>query len=387
MEKTNFMLLRRLHGRIYEASLKRKTEKSFQCMVKRAYKKSIKEEAINYVEDYPVDFVVLWLDGNDPNWIREMEKYQPKDSIAKKNNSAARFRNWDNFHYWFRSVEKYAPWVRYVYVVTWGHVPEFLDLSNPKIRFIRHDQFMPAEYLPTFSCFPTELNLWRIEGISEHIVYFNDDFFLTKPLEKSDFFKNGLPRYCGIPSPTYPKNEMTAWWHNLYNTAGVANAHFDIKQCIVDHPEKWFCSAYGKKQKHVMRAYEDGKIMGMFYSHLGIPYRCSTMKKVWDVCFDRLDKTCRNKFRTMDDVFHQIFEMWEVFCGTYDPVSLDYYGYTNSLMPSNLDVFKEAFLGEKNRMVCPNDWEGITEEEFEHLKRELLKIMQEKYPEKSSFEK
>ena len=387
MKKTNLMFLRRLHGHMYEASLKRKKEKSFRTMVDKAYRKSIEEDAICYNEEYPVDFVVLWLDGKDPKWIKEKEKYQPQDAIVKKNNATARFRDWDNFHYWFRSVETYAPWVRYIYVVTWGHVPAFLKLDHPKIKFVRHDQFMPVEYLPTFSCFPTELNIWRIKGISEHIVYFNDDFFLTRPLEKSDFFKNGLPRYCGIPTPTYPTSNMTAWQHNLFNTAGLANSYFDIKQCITEHPEKWFCSAYGKSQKDVLRAYEDGKIMGMLYSHVGIPYRCSTMKTVWENCYDRLDKTCRNKFRTMDDVFHQIFEIWEVFSGTFEPVSGGHYGYMNVLTPSNIDTFREAFLSEKYRMVCPNDWEGISEEEFIFLKQELLSIMQEKYPNKSSFEK
>ena len=33
----------------------------------------------------------------------------------------------------------------------------------------------------------------RIEGLSEHFVYFNDDMFLLKKTEVSDFFEDGLP--------------------------------------------------------------------------------------------------------------------------------------------------------------------------------------------------
>ncbi|MDE8160206.1 capsule biosynthesis protein CapK, partial [Erysipelothrix rhusiopathiae] len=33
----------------------------------------------------------------------------------------------------------------------------------------------------------------RIEGLSEHFVYFNDDMFLNKPVTPEDFFKEGLP--------------------------------------------------------------------------------------------------------------------------------------------------------------------------------------------------
>jgi hypothetical protein len=36
--------------------------------------------------------------------------------------------------YSLRSVEKYAPWVRNIYIVTNGQIPYWLDLSHPRIR-------------------------------------------------------------------------------------------------------------------------------------------------------------------------------------------------------------------------------------------------------------
>ena len=51
-----------------------------------------------------IDFVITWVDGDDPKWKKEKEQY------SKKNDSK-RFRDWDNLQYWFRAVEKYAPWV------------------------------------------------------------------------------------------------------------------------------------------------------------------------------------------------------------------------------------------------------------------------------------
>ena len=50
---------------------------------------------------------------------------------------------------------------------------------------------MPEEYLPTFSSHPIELNIHRIKGISDKIVYFNDDMFLTDAVKPELFFKNG----------------------------------------------------------------------------------------------------------------------------------------------------------------------------------------------------
>ena len=311
----------------------------------------------------------------------------PQELSIQKSNSVARFRDWDIFRYWFRSVEKYAPWVRNVYLVTCGHIPEWLDLNSPKLKFIRHDQFIPNEYLPTFSCFPTELNMWRIEGISEHIIYFNDDMFLTRPVKKSDFFCNGLPRYPAIAMPPFPSMNMTAWMHNLYNNAGVVNDFFDISKSIWDNKEKWFSSDYNPKQREWnLRAYQDYRIMGMYFYHLGVPYRCSTMKEVWEAIPERLDSTCKNRFRTMDDVFHQLFQLWEILKGTFEPVSSDYYGKVLNVTPENVSDFEKYFFGEECRMVCANDSESLTDEGFSFLNNYLRDLFDKKYPEKSSFE-
>ena len=312
----------------------------------------------------------------------------PREQAVQNSNSAARFRDWDIFRYWFRGVEKYASWVRNVYLVTWGHIPSWLNLDCPKLKFVRHDQFIPKEYLPTFSCYPTELNLWRIEGISEHIVYFNDDMFLTRPVEKSDFFCNGLPRYPAIAEPPFPTMRMTAWRHNLFNNAGVINDYFDVSKCIIAHPEKWFSYKYAPNHRELnQRVLRDNKIVGMYYYHLGAPYRCSTMKKVWEAIPERLDASCRNRFRTMDDVFHQLFQMWEIMQGTFEPVSASYYGTALSVTPENIDVFERRFCGEDCRMICANDSEDLSDEGFAFLNGYLRELYEKKFPDKSSFEK
>ena len=58
--------------------------------------------------DYPVDIVIPWVDGSDPAWIREHDKYTAN---SLQDNSSARYREWDLFRFWFRSIEENAPWV------------------------------------------------------------------------------------------------------------------------------------------------------------------------------------------------------------------------------------------------------------------------------------
>ena len=103
--------------------------------------------------------------------------------------SASRFRDNDELKYSLRSIEKFAPWIRKVFIVTNGQIPSWLDLSNPKVQIITHDQiFLNKSQLPTFSSAAIELNLHRIPGLSDYFIYFNDDVFLGQPVFPYDFY-------------------------------------------------------------------------------------------------------------------------------------------------------------------------------------------------------
>lgn len=117
-----------------------------------------------------IDFVVLWVDGNDPAWQQEKRQYAGLPAEDDLNQGALRFRDWDNMKYWFRAVEKYAPWVRKIHFVTWGHLPAFLNVNAPKLHIVNHREFIPEEYLPLFNSCAIEINIHRIPGLAEQFV-------------------------------------------------------------------------------------------------------------------------------------------------------------------------------------------------------------------------
>ena len=94
-----------------------------------------------------IDFVILWVDGNDPAWREEFVRTRQAENDDA---SEIRYRDWRNLHYWFRSAERFAPWVRKVHFITWGHLPAWLRRDHPKLHIVNHRDFIPAEYLPTF---------------------------------------------------------------------------------------------------------------------------------------------------------------------------------------------------------------------------------------------
>ena len=150
-----------------------------------------------------IDFVLTWVDGSDPDWLAQRREYQPGRGTDA---GESRYRDWDNLQYWFRGVEKFAPWVNKIYFVTWGHVPKWLNTAHEKIQIVKHEDFMAPAYLPTFNINSIELNLHRIKGLSEHFVFFNDDMFLIDSVKPEDFFKNGLPCDCCIETALVQDN-------------------------------------------------------------------------------------------------------------------------------------------------------------------------------------
>ena len=117
---------------------------------------------------YPIDFVIPWVDDSDPVW--RAKKAQYTGVAASEGNEDARYRDWDTLKYWFRGVEKFAPWVRYIYFVTDNQKPEWLNVEHPKLKWVKHTDFIPEEYLPTFNSNVIELNLHRIDDLAEHFI-------------------------------------------------------------------------------------------------------------------------------------------------------------------------------------------------------------------------
>jgi len=83
-----------------------------------------------------IDFVVAWVDGNDPVWQEKKSSYDGSVNTSKQSmNSVKAYREWGTFKYWFRGVEKFAPWVNKVYLVTDQQKPSWLDINSEKFYY------------------------------------------------------------------------------------------------------------------------------------------------------------------------------------------------------------------------------------------------------------
>ena len=111
----------------------------------------------------PIDVVYTWVNGSDREFLRQLSLYQTDSSNQI---SANRFNDNNELLYSLRSLEKNAPWIRDVYIVTNGQVPKWLNLNNSRVHLITHeDIFQNKSHLPTFSSPAIESHLHRIKGI------------------------------------------------------------------------------------------------------------------------------------------------------------------------------------------------------------------------------
>ena len=273
-----------------------------------------------------IDFVITWLDGTDKQWIAQKDEAYTKFSISHKTdndaNSACRYRDMDLLQYWFRGVEKFAPWVNKIYFVTCGQKPEWLNENHPKLVFVDHKDYIPSEYLPTFNSIPIELNLHRIHSLSEHFVLFNDDMFLIKPVTPEHFFKNGdpvIPNNLNICR--FYRNDI--WSRICINDYCTVNEHFDIKKSIWDNRKKWFSiSALGVKEACMnFFRYKLNKTLSINgYEHLAYPHLKSTMQEVWNECPDIMEETSKFRFRSDAQVNHWLMMAWNLAKGRFYPI-------------------------------------------------------------------
>ena len=129
----------------------------------------------------PIDIVIPWVDGADPDWNNLRKQYDNYGKGICGANTEIRYQSWDNLYLWFRAIEKCMPWVHKIFFITYGHIPAFLDIHSSKLRIVRHEEYIPKEYLPTFNSNTIEMNLHRINELSENFILFNDDLF---PLQR-----------------------------------------------------------------------------------------------------------------------------------------------------------------------------------------------------------
>jgi stealth protein CR2/Stealth-like protein len=147
--------------------------------------------------DNAVDVVVAWVDGGDPKHRAKRRRClaDPDGGGGPERvaNVERRFSDNDEIRFCLRSIRNYAPWVRTIWLVADNQIPAAIDRRSAeqnKIRIVAHREIFRGheQLLPTVNSYAIESMPWRIEGLADRSLYFNDDMMLVGPAEPTDFF-------------------------------------------------------------------------------------------------------------------------------------------------------------------------------------------------------
>ena len=328
-----------------------------------------------------IDFVITWVDMDDPKWKAEFSKYSGKKDNEKNGVSDARFRDYGFLKYWFRGVEKFAPWVRKIHFITWGHLPEWLDTSHPKLNIVRHEDYIPKEYLPTFASRPIELNMHRIEGLAERFVYFNDDMMLGRAVSPERFFKDGVP--CDMARLSLISHCSIS--HAVLNMSEMINRRYKLWEVMKAHPSKWFSPRYGITNiLKTLNLAVWNTIPSLSDTHMPQPYLRSVFEQMWREEGEVLDRTCRSRQRSNDGVNCWVMRYEQLMSGRFEPIS-ESDTKLDTLGEERIDDICRYIREKRYAMYCLNDSTAIRD--FEAVRDKLLDALQTILPNKCSYER
>eukprot|EP00002_Diphylleia_rotans_P001092 TRINITY_DN10607_c0_g1_i1.p1 TRINITY_DN10607_c0_g1~~TRINITY_DN10607_c0_g1_i1.p1 ORF type:complete len:1048 (+),score=167.37 TRINITY_DN10607_c0_g1_i1:41-3184(+) len=246
------------------------------CAV-RGYNNIGEREVKNEICSMEVDVVYTWVNGSDPRLVKELLKakiaadilsppanctraksdgirvpgrYHAVENIStpapsieldcedteSQKATTNRYRDNQELKYSLRSLEKNAPWIRHIYLVTNGQIPSWLDLNNPKLTVVPHSEiFLNKSHLPTFSSPSIETHLHRIPGLSKKFLYFNDDVFLGNKVTVDDFYTeaHGQKVFLAWGVPNCNEGCTSTWIGDGYCdlACNVTACEFDAGDC------------------------------------------------------------------------------------------------------------------------------------------------------------
>ena len=231
------------------------------------------------------DVVIAWVDGDDPNHKRKKASFLTPNKELHFEDVAgeSRYKSTGEIYYCVASVLRYAPWVHKIYIVTDNqdpHVEEFVARNFPDnttpIELVDHTVLFRGyeQYLPTFNSLAISTMLWRIPGLSDRFLYFNDDVFLASPATEDMWFE-------GDATTIYAERFSAAWARLLR-----WGKHLGKRHKVFGHKDPMLNAA------DILRS-------SYFYlfPHAPVPMRRTWYEKFYTEHPDLLDSNIRHRFR------------------------------------------------------------------------------------------
>ena len=309
----------------------------------------------------PIDIVIPWVNTQSLSWQEQYQHFKRLElgiaSDARNAFGETTFRDFETLPYWFRGIEHSCPWVNKIFLILQDetHVPEWLDVNNPKLRIVYHHEYIPEELLPTFNSMEILCFVPLIKDLSVNYIVANDDTYFLNSIRRDRFFtldnKPILPDSGIYKKKSYVAGVGCEWGLNI-------DQAYEIEK------------KYGNPQ------IKYGVV------HLPMPHNklddLEVLQDNWDAIYGSFTIShFRNRKNVNDSTLYVNIARRTGRC------FIRKYAYRNCMFFSLRSTRRFDGL-EKYDVICINDDNSI---DFNDIKRKLHAFFQKKFPQPSSFER
>lgn len=196
-----------------------------------------------------IDAVITWVDGNDPVHRQKRNKYATPDMLKADDVAGeTRFVEVGEIAWCVASLNRFAPWLNKIYIVTDNQDPglqPFMERNFPDghipMEIVDHKVIYRGfeEYLPTFNASAIESMTWRIPGLSDCFLEFNDDVVLCAPSSVDDFFTTDGKSVCYAERVNIPFTRLTRWFKSFVSGQRKVTLKGVQSNAAIMTGEKW----------------------------------------------------------------------------------------------------------------------------------------------------
>ncbi|MDR0829449.1 MAG: Stealth CR1 domain-containing protein [Prevotellaceae bacterium] len=310
--------------------------------------------------NFEIDLVYLWVDGSEEKWLAKKNTFLGVLDTNTQVNCKGRTANNDELKFSLRSAEKFASWIRKIFIVVDNQTPDWLDISNPKIQLVDIVEILPKDALPCYNSVVIEYFLYKIPDLSEHFLYANDDMFFNADVQP-DFFFN----VSGYPIVRMKRKPFAKW---NYKIEKLFKKELSVyKQTLVnaaDLVERKFNKYYSGKPHHNIDAY------------LKSDYQTA----IEEVFKNEVTATVTNHLRSRQDIQRMGFLYYAL---AIEHGQLKYVTKQEScVVRLQRKNYQHYFDKYHPKLVCVNDSERVSDSDRTRMKNFLKNL----FPHKSKFE-
>jgi len=305
------------------------------------------EEAMEPTEK-SIDLLITYVNSSDTAWVRDYIR-----TTHTHVPTSVRFRPWGTLKYLFRGIEKYMPFIRNVVLVVARQSQTPVWINRDNVRVVYHDEFIPKEFLPTFNSCTIESFFWNIKGLSDRVIYFNDDMFPTSLMHEEDFFTGDKPHLKFTELGDYSKNSI----YHCQCRSGL-----DLITKAMSLP-----------------TLPSGKMFRPY--HISNAITRAGFDAIRNMCADAI-RASVSAVRQPKNVNQYIYAYYQYYTNNYINEVVDYKYF--EISDANMKSILEEILRGNYKLLCLNDSDKL--KDYNKTRRQLSECFEKKFPKKCKYE-